>query len=101
MKHMYVIQRLCTLTVGLLLCSMHLNAQVVHGPEEDASHAAEELWASIDFTAIRKQILLSTAMPASDMELYMKYLYQTFPDERPDFFRQAERGIVTQTTLQH
>ena len=67
---------------------------------QDAKHIAEDLWQSIDFIAIKKNIQLQTGLSNVDLDLYMKFLEQQFPEERSDFFRKAEKGEITQLNLQ-
>jgi gliding motility-associated-like protein len=62
--------------------------------------SAEDLWQSVDFIAIKKNIQAQTGISNLEIDLYMKFLEQQFPEERSDFFKRAEQGEIVQLNLQ-
>jgi gliding motility-associated-like protein len=96
-EYIYVLRCIFNSCIVFCLLSINLNAQtsVVENPK----HEAEDLWASIDLIKLRKDITAATQIPASDLDLFFKFLQQQYPDQRSDFFKQAERGNITQSNL--
>ena len=85
--------RVMLTSVLLILFSINIFGQ-------NNKHVAEELWSSIDFISIRKTIQLQTGLSNPEVDLYIKFLEQEFPEERSDFFRKAERQEITQLNLE-
>ncbi|WP_018343099.1 gliding motility-associated C-terminal domain-containing protein [Cytophaga aurantiaca] len=87
-----VLTRVVHTIVLLLLFSVNLFGQ-------NRKHLAEDLWQSIDFISIKKKIQYQTGLSNLEIDLYMKFLDQKFPEERSDFFRKVELGEVTELNL--
>lgn len=99
MKYLYSI-RIFLCSFSLFFLPGQIIAQTSSLEIANPKHEAEDLWASIDELTIRKQIIHQTNIPSADIELFMKFITYQFPEERSQFFKDAEIGKITSSNIQ-
>jgi len=98
LEYIYVLRGIFNTCIVFGLLSLNLNAQT--SSVENLTHEAEDLWASIDLIKLRKDITAATQIPVSELDLFFKFIHQQYPDDRSDFFKEAETGAITRLNLQ-